>query len=66
MNSYELFLELSLELSRDDHMINFTTLQKIMQNQPYTLQNVIEINLLKCITIFQKLDLHLILFFGCE
>ncbi len=31
-NSYELFLELLLELSKDDHTIDSTSLQNIMQN----------------------------------
>jgi hypothetical protein len=35
-NSYELFLELSLELFKDDHTINSTSIRKIMQNHPYT------------------------------
>jgi len=30
-------MELSLELFKDDHMIDFMSLQKIMQNHPYIL-----------------------------
>jgi hypothetical protein len=33
---HELFLVLFLKSSKDDHMINSTSLSKIMQNHPYT------------------------------
>jgi hypothetical protein len=34
--SYELFLKLSMELSKDEHMIDSMNVWKIMQNHPYT------------------------------
>jgi hypothetical protein len=34
-NSSQLSLELSLEFYKDDHMIDYPSIQKIMQNHPY-------------------------------